>query len=299
MLVSIIIITYNRSGLLEKTLRSVLNQSVKDLEVIVVDDGSDDDTFSMTESFNDDRIKYINFGRIGNLSRLRNLGIKNSNSDFIAFSDDDDLWKPERLKTQMNYAGEYDFICSNADVIDINDRIIKEKYFDDINASFEISKDYLLSRGNCILTSSCLIKRKIFSDNDCFFDEKVFTNFCEDYELFIRLSDFCKMYFIENNLIQKRSHESVSGGLENILKMLDMSSRILTVYTVNHDAKTESLAVEGILGFKILRVRYSFEKSFMCGVKETAGFIKYLTGFRTMKIFLNVKVKNKIKKFLS
>lgn len=298
-MISVIVITYNRSELLCRTLKSILNQQYTDLEVIVVDDGSDDDTLSITESFKDDRIKYFNFGRIGNLSRLRNLGIKNSNSEFIAFSDDDDLWKPDRLKAQLKYAGKYDFICSNADVIDINDRIIKEKYFDDINESFEVNKEFLLSRGNCILTSSCLIKREIFTVNDCFFDEKVFTNFCEDYELFIRISNFCKMYFLEKNLIQKRSHESVSGGLENILKMLDMSSRILSVYTNNQDTKTESLAVEGILGFKILRVRYSFKKSFVCGLKETAGFIMYLTGFRKMKIFLGVKVKNKIKKFLS
>lgn len=298
-MVSIVIITYNRSELLLKTLRSVINQTFGEFEIIVVDDGSTDDTPEIIKNLSDNRIKYLNFGKIGNLSKLRNLGIKNSLYEFIAFCDDDDMWNPEKLDVQLKYMDKYDFVCSNASVIDFYDNEIREKYFYEIEHSFEVSMNYLLSQGNCILTSSCLIRKNIFTDNDCYFDEKIFTNFCEDFELFIRLSKYCNIYFIDRALVKKRYHASVSGGLDNELKMLYTSDKIVSGYRDINNPLKDSLAVEGMLGYRILRVKYSFKKSFNAGLKEMINFINFLSGKSVFNVFLNKKVKFKIKKIFS
>ena len=72
-MISIVVITYNRCELLKRTLISILDQSFTDFEIILIDDGSTDNTFEMIESLNDKRIRYINQGRIGNLSKLRHF----------------------------------------------------------------------------------------------------------------------------------------------------------------------------------------------------------------------------------
>ncbi|MCB0728153.1 MAG: glycosyltransferase family 2 protein, partial [Ignavibacteriae bacterium] len=290
-MISIVVITYNRSELLKRTLISILDQSFTDFEIILVDDGSTDNTFEMIESLNDKRIRYLNQGRIGNLSKLRNIGILKSEKDFIAFCDDDDLWDKDKLKVQIKSAETRDFVCSNAKVIDINDKEIKEKYFDDINNSFEITYDFLLSNGNCILTSSCLIRRELLINNDLFFDEIKFTNFCEDFELFIRISKHSNIYFEDRNLILKRAHESVSGGLDNNIKMLKASIDILNTYKHNSalEKKYRNKATVGILGYKMLLVKFGFKKSIYTGLKRIFILLFYLFNPLNFIIFVRKK----------
>ena len=101
MLVSIIIPTHNRKEFLIKALDSVLNQTYRNIEVIIIDDASTDGTGDLILSYNDERIKY--FKNSSNLyaAESRNIGIQNSNGNFIAFLDDDDIWLPEKLEQQI------------------------------------------------------------------------------------------------------------------------------------------------------------------------------------------------------
>lgn len=298
-MVSIIIITFNRYKLLTETLKSIINQSVIDFEILIIDDGSNDNTYDTVMLLGDNRIRYFNFGRIGNLSKLRNIGIRNSKYDLIAFCDDDDLWYPDKLKRQIEFMNEYDFVCSNATVIDGAGNEIKKKYFDEIDCSFVIDLKYLLSKGNNVLTSSCLLKRKLFIDHGEYFDESYFTNYCEDYELFIRLARHSQIYFINENLILKRSHLSVSGGLENNLKMLDTSVEILSAYRIKNNNNDDLLPIEGILGFKILTVKYALKANFSSGIKEFMGLLRYLACKNVFKVFINKKLRPKLKKIFS
>lgn len=297
-MVSIIVITYNRSAMLKKTLLSIIEQDFPDIEIILVDDGSDDDTLAMVKSLDDLRIKYFNFGRIGNLSKLRNMGIQKAEGEYVAFCDDDDLWVRNKLNRQIMNLNEYDFICTNAHVIDINDKVIKEKYFDDISSSFEITNEFLLSQGNCILTSSCLVKKKVFREFNLNFDEFRFTNFCEDYELFIRMSNKCRIFFMDENLILKRSHQSVSGGLLNILKMLDTSIEILSLYNTAEDPQRKKLSTEGIVGFKILKTKYAFQKDIKSGISELLSTTCFILKPDVLPVFIDKKLKRKIRKIL-
>ena len=108
-MISIIIPTYNRSKLLFLCLESILLQTYKDIEIILLDDGSTDNTRLILSNFKDKRLVYVNIGRIGNISKLRNIGINLSKGEYIAFCDDDDVWKVNKLEIQMELINNYDF----------------------------------------------------------------------------------------------------------------------------------------------------------------------------------------------
>lgn len=99
--VSVVIPTHNRSGLLSLTLRSVLLQRDVDLEVIVVDDGSEDDTPRLLEGLGDPRVRVLHHEVPQGVSAARNHGIVEAQGRWISFLDDDDLWSPEKLALQL------------------------------------------------------------------------------------------------------------------------------------------------------------------------------------------------------
>ena len=100
-LVSVIIPTYNRKHLLKEALGSVFSQTYKNLQVIVVDDGSTDNTQDIISDFKDKRITYIKQGHRG-ASSARNKGIENAKGEYTAFLDSDDRWLPTKIEKQMD-----------------------------------------------------------------------------------------------------------------------------------------------------------------------------------------------------
>ena len=102
--VSVIVPSYNRADLIPQTIHSILNQSHPPAEVIVVDDGSTDDTETVLQQFGS-AIKYLRINNAGQ-ARARNIGAEASTSEWIAFCDSDDLWQPNKLSDQVRLFGE-------------------------------------------------------------------------------------------------------------------------------------------------------------------------------------------------
>ena len=100
-LVSVIIPTYNRAGVIKETINSIINQTYSNFEIIIVDDGSTDNTGDIIKTFQDDRIKYYWKKNTGLPSKARNVGLKHVNGEFIAFLDSDDIWLPKKIETQL------------------------------------------------------------------------------------------------------------------------------------------------------------------------------------------------------
>lgn len=98
--VSVVIPTYNRAHLLPRAMRSVLAQTWSDIEVIVVDDGSTDETPDVVRRFRDARVRLIRLDRNGGAARARNEGIRAASGEWVAFLDDDDEWLLEKLEYQ-------------------------------------------------------------------------------------------------------------------------------------------------------------------------------------------------------
>ena len=101
-LVSVIIPTHNRVGLLPRAIDSVLNQSYQELECIVVDDASTDDSEIVIAQFDDDRLVYLQHENSRGASAARNTGIAHAQGELIAFLDDDDEWLPDKLEKQVS-----------------------------------------------------------------------------------------------------------------------------------------------------------------------------------------------------
>lgn len=98
-LVSVVIVTYNKADVLADSIRSVLRQTYRPIEILVVDDGSTDRTADVVRSFGD-RVRYLPKEN-GGTGSARNLGIRESRGEYVAFLDGDDLWLPRKLEVQM------------------------------------------------------------------------------------------------------------------------------------------------------------------------------------------------------
>ncbi|MBP1887303.1 glycosyltransferase family 2 protein [Sinorhizobium mexicanum] len=99
--ISIILPTYNRSSTLSAAINSVITQSYKDIELIVVDDGSTEDIEEVVRGIGDDRIRYVRRDLNGGAAAARNTGLRHANGDYIAFQDSDDIWLPGKLEKQL------------------------------------------------------------------------------------------------------------------------------------------------------------------------------------------------------
>ncbi|MFL5907144.1 MAG: glycosyltransferase family 2 protein [Solirubrobacterales bacterium] len=104
--VSVVLPTHNRSSMLRQALRCALDQEGVDLEVIVVDDGSTDDTPEVLERIEDERLRVIRHERPQGVSNARNAAIESATGEWIAFLDDDDLWAPGKLRAQLSECAE-------------------------------------------------------------------------------------------------------------------------------------------------------------------------------------------------
>ena len=106
-LVTVVVTTYNRKELLKETIDSILNQTYTNFELIVVDNFSNYDFLKHVKSFEDKRIIAFQNQNNGIIAVNRNFGIKRANGDYIAFCDDDDLWLPNKLETQIRNFDKY------------------------------------------------------------------------------------------------------------------------------------------------------------------------------------------------
>lgn len=105
--VSIILPTYNRAGLIMETIESIQNQTYSNWELIIIDDGSDDNTEEIVTQLNDKRIHFHKAGRIGIVGKIKNIGIGMANGELIAFIDSDDLWAKTKLEKQISVLQQY------------------------------------------------------------------------------------------------------------------------------------------------------------------------------------------------
>ena len=105
--VSIIMPTYNRANLIIETIESIRDQTYKNWELIIVDDGSDDNTEALITERKDDRVRFYKAGRIGINGKIKNIGLTKASGELIAFMDSDDLWDPAKIEKQVAALQEY------------------------------------------------------------------------------------------------------------------------------------------------------------------------------------------------
>jgi len=216
--VSVIIPTYNRAYLIGRAIQSVLSQTYQDFEIIVVDDGSTDDTEEIVRSFKDKRIGYIRHEKNKGAAAARNTGIKVAKGEYIAFQDSDDEWFPEKLEKQMkvfeNALPEVGVVYTDMWTIKRN----KKRYFYSPKIIPENKIIYRRALNYGVMNigiQTALIKKEAF-DKAGVFDEKL-PRFI-DLELFIRLSKYYYFYHIKEPLVNYlHTPESISSNTKVII----------------------------------------------------------------------------------
>jgi len=221
-MISVIIPTYNRANLIRRSINSILKQTYQNLEVIVVDDGSTDNTPLEIKRIQDNRIKYIKLIENKGGSNARNIGIKKARGKYISFQDSDDLYYPNKLEKQIQNIiikkSNLDFCKikviynSSLSLFYPNKRqeksILKGKIFDE-----------LVSKGNFISTQAILVQKKFM--RKFFFD----TNMprLQDYEVILRMIPKVKISYTPNVLVDlQMQKDSVTQSKVKLKKAISI-----------------------------------------------------------------------------
>lgn len=208
--VSVILPTFNRAHLLGRAIKSVLKQTYLNFELIVVDDGSTDNTEEVVNGFNDIRIKYIKYKTNKGAAVARNTGIKLARGKYIAFQDSDDEWLPQKLEKQLKIfeTAPQEFDVVYTDMLRVNENGCITYWH-----SPEITYGNLINKKTSDYQVSCLGIVAVLVKKECFklvglFDEK-FPRFI-DLDLLIRLSKLCYFYHIKEPLVKYYATEGIS-----------------------------------------------------------------------------------------
>lgn len=201
--VSVIMPTRNRLEFLKEAIASVLSQTFRDWELIVIDDGSTDNTRAIVEAYarNDFRIRYV-YRPKGGLSGLRALGVLLAQGTFVTFLDDDDAFYPEKLERQVEFLekrSDVGLVYSYLDMVD------EHKNFQRIWPTRPALSFIELVRECTIQPNAALVRREVFAKIGSF---RTDLKSCDDYDLWLRISRVFPIAFLPEWVGLYRWHAS-------------------------------------------------------------------------------------------
>ena len=270
-MISVIIPTYNREETIEKSIRSVLTQTYKDFELLVIDDGSTDNTRLIVESIRDDRIRYYYQENAGACA-ARNKGVALSIGEFVAFHDSDDVWKPDKLEKQIRVIKE-----TGADIIFC--QMLRCNLEDGTVVIPELEKSGFVTYSEIMVgisTQTLFMSRSVAENVKFDVDMPRF----QDLEWLLRSAREYSLYGMKDILVDYYFSEDSIGTSKK--KMLDGISRI---YSKNPDMRDQVPNV-----YEVLR-RFIMDEGFSKLTKGEKDYSQYLKlGFS-----MSSKVWDKIK----
>ena len=210
--VSVIIPTHNRAHFLVDTINSVLGQSFKDAQIIVIDDGSTDNTRQLVGQYGA-RIDYIYQQKAGR-AQARNIGIKAAQGDYIAFLDDDDIWLPEKLEKQVIFLDAHPdigLVHTFTEVIDEQGLLLEKETRERLKSyrkSMRIGYTYEGMSRYCTMFISSVILRSCCLEEMELFD--TITETFEDWDFYLRFSLKYRIGIIPQALVRFRIHQAHS-----------------------------------------------------------------------------------------
>jgi glycosyltransferase involved in cell wall biosynthesis len=218
--VSVIIPAYNAAPWIAETIDSVLNQTFKDFEVIVVDDGSTDATAEVVASYKP-QIQYL-YKNNGGPSSARNTGICAARGQYIAFLDADDLWLPEKLQIQMQLFIQNPslaWVYSNGLIFEENPNKNPHLFSQSSYMySGEILRPLLLQ--DFVASPTPIVRRDVFKDVGLFNEESSFKS-VEDWDMWLRIAARYPVGFIDKPLVKYRRHSTSLTGTSIIERSLE------------------------------------------------------------------------------
>jgi len=299
--VSLIIPVYNVEAYIERCLTSVVNQTLKDIEVIIVNDGSFDKSMEIVNSFD---VKYANIYIInkanGGLSSARNSGLKAASGKYIAFLDSDDYIDETMLEQMYNNAevNNFDIVACNLTMVDLSDKIIEvEKNTVNYNHTYnkdDVIGEYLLNNIPSYAWNKLYLK-KLFDENKITYPEgRLYEDIGTSFELLFRAR---KVGFIDKQLYFYVQRDgaitkvpsfkagfdiiSIIDNIKNILEVNDMYNKYEEIF---QNFALKYLFLANVLFYK----RYGLTKD-----KEKLNDFKELVTTRMQYLSYKVILQNK------
>jgi len=229
-LVSVVMPTYNQGNFIRESISSVLGQDYKDIELIIIDNYSCDNTETVVRSFDDGRIRYFRLRNNGVIAVSRNVGIEKAKGAYIAFIDSDDMWYPSKISAQMEFLEMYPEIALVACDLDI----YQENVFINRTLLHGMKKevrgsifDKIIFK-NAVSCSSVLVRSEVFK-NIGVFDEDPRLVSIEDWDLWLRITHSYPACIIPEVLGRYTLHR------DNISKKSSMLNKM--TYVIDKSAK--------------------------------------------------------------
>jgi len=212
--VSVIIPTYNRKAFLPEAIDSVLNQTYRDIEIIVVDDGSTDGTGDLLKERYGDTIRYY-YKANGGCASARNAGIKISEGEYIAFLDSDDMFLPEKLEDQAAVLDSHrnvGLVYSDSYALAGKEMKLSHSIRPDKNRliALPLFMTTFLANGSFLVRRECIEKAGYYSER---------LRYNEDTDFLLRIALDCNVYFSNKPTFAYRLHEGRKSG--NSIKLLE------------------------------------------------------------------------------
>ena len=231
--ISVVIPCYNSATTIQETIESVLVQTYRDFEIIVVDDGSTDGSKEMIHSYGD-QVRYFYQPNAGQAA-ARNKGIREAKGEYIAFLDADDLWLPEKLDKQIQVLSTRNVDWCYCDCMNFEDETGKElgRYSQLMYAPAEgiVAKKILF--GNFIASPTPVVKKELLIACGLF-DESISIRSREDWELWLRLAVKSEIAYLSEVLAKRRIHKSSITYMEDPQKAYEshvaVIKKIVTLY---------------------------------------------------------------------
>jgi glycosyltransferase involved in cell wall biosynthesis len=278
-LVSAVICTYRRAHLVTRAIKSVQEQSYKNIEIIVVDDASPDNTREVISQINDSRIRYIRHQTNKGLPAARNTGIREAKGEYIAFLDDDDEWLPDKTAKQLNLTARFDAVVGMG--------LIDGKILSSRHGEEAVGLD-ALRRGN--KWGSCTLLARADVMRDVMFDESLRVG--EDWDAFIRIAQKYRIGHVDEPLFIYHQTEAtgsracermlgearteVGSRLEERAVMLKKHREFFGEKWYRYHLAAVLLAYIGTRPSKVSAVRYAAQR---CGVAAVIAVIAFRIGW--------------------
>ena len=296
-LISVIINVYNGEEYIEKCIKSVINQTYKNLEILIINDGSTDNTLKICKSFKDKRIKIITTKNLG-LSLSRNIGIDNSNGKYLYFIDADDFIESDTIEYLYNLIKENKAdisTCNPFVIFDYNYKLKQKKEKIDILDSITMLKKVLLLENMSGTIWNKLIKKELF--NDIRFEDRIINDVVVVYKLVINskrivYSNQYKYYYLKHkNCISLFGYEKYERSVDFYNAINERYNNIKNRYPTL--IENDIAVLKGILKLYLLDNIKIHEY-----LAKEKVINRYKELFTMKMLFSSIKLKEKIKLLL-
>jgi glycosyltransferase involved in cell wall biosynthesis len=234
--------TYNRAAYIGETIASIQSQSYNNWELLIMDDGSEDDTHAIINSINDSRIRYYNNGRVGITGKIKNKGIALSKGELIAFMDSDDLWHEAKLLMQVNELVQ----CSDAGFsftngYNFNEKGIEAVYYTKSEGIVYDNFFEAICKGDTgVFIQSVMVWKKLLDESMFFRENRIFT----DFSFIANLAYKHKAVLLYTQLLYRRFHQNNNVSLNWVL---DYDEHIETIIRYRNESRLSKTTANEVL----------------------------------------------------